>query len=180
VVIVARQEEAAADGYEYKYVDSSTSQRAEHNLLLPNLSKGKYVLYVKFDWIYNDPDSAGVSLYSETPTNLVSVRQSKHGNLLYKVFLDHARTNPKKQLLGQTNEWVCSDLLLSKCGYGYIAFHLDEHSSRRLGVEINERYFCYHAVTTRRNASCLRSPIEDVESSRPPWNLERNSSYCSD
>lgn len=179
MLIVARQDEAA-EGYEYKYVDASTSQRAEHNLLLSNIPKGKYVLYVKFDWIYNDPDSAGVSLYSETPTHLVKVKQSKHSNLLYKVFLDHARNNPKKQLLGQANEWVCNDLLLNKCGYGYIAFHLDENSSRKLGVEINERYSYMHAATTRRKGLCLRSPIEDVESSRPQWKLEKNSSYCSD
>jgi hypothetical protein len=58
------------------------------------------VVYVKYDWIFNNPDTAGVSVYSESPTLLAKSKQSKHDNLLYKVFLDHARSNPKKQLIG--------------------------------------------------------------------------------
>jgi hypothetical protein len=99
-MIIARQDEAA-EGYEYKYVESSTSKNAEHNLELTNLPKGKYVVYVKYDWIFNNPDTAGVSIYSESPTHLLKSKQSKHNNLLYKVFLDHARNSPKKQPLGQ-------------------------------------------------------------------------------
>ena len=102
---------------------------------MTNLPKGKYVVYAKYDWILNNCDTAGVSIYSESPTLLSKSKQSNHKNLLYQVFLDHARNNPKKQLLGQNqNEWVCNDMLLSKCGYGYIAFHLDENSTRKLGV----------------------------------------------
>ena len=58
---------------------------------------------MKYDWIYNNPDSASVSLYAEKPIHLVKVKQSKHDNLLYKVFLDHARKNQKKQLIGTAN-----------------------------------------------------------------------------
>jgi hypothetical protein len=153
-LIVARHDEAA-DGYEYKYVDSSTSRFAEHNLELNNLPKGKYVIYAKYDWIESNPDTAGVSIYSECPTHLTSSSQSKYSNFLYKVFLDHARTNSKKQQLGQhPNEWVCKDLLLNKCGYGYIALHLDEKSTRRLGLEINERYPPSYPASTRRSDSC--------------------------
>lgn len=98
-MIVARNDEAA-EGYEYKYVKSSTSKNAEHNLELTNLPKGKYVLYVKYDWIFTNEDTAGVSIYSEAPTLLTKSKQSNHNRLLYKVFLDHARNNPKKQKLG--------------------------------------------------------------------------------
>lgn len=54
---------------------------------------------------------------------------------MYKTFLDHARKNKKKQMLSTTPaEWVCSDFLMNDGGYGYMAFHLDENSKRKLGV----------------------------------------------
>jgi hypothetical protein len=34
-------------------------------------------------------------------------------------------------------EWACTDLMTEKCGYGYLAFHLDKNSRRKIGLEIN-------------------------------------------
>lgn len=73
--------------------------------------------------------------YSSVPFNLVPTKQCSHKNFLYQIFLDHARNNPKKQILGD-KEWLCNDFLLSDCGYGYLAVHLEERSQRKLGMEI--------------------------------------------
>ena len=96
------------------------------------------MVYAKYSWIYSKADAAGVSIYSERPANITHSRQFRHSQFLFKVFLDHARKNPKKQALGQSQgDWVCNDLLLNKCGYGYLAFHLGENSRRKLGIELN-------------------------------------------
>jgi hypothetical protein len=139
IVIVARQEQASK-GFQYRYVKSSTNNLfPEHNVELNNLPQGKYVVYAKYLWQNKVDDTATISIYTESPTHLVLISQSKHKSFLYQTFLDHARSNPNKQSLGQ-GEWMCNDLLLSECGYGYLAFHLDEHSTRKLGIELSERY----------------------------------------
>jgi hypothetical protein len=68
-------------------------------LELNNLPQGKYVIFAKFDWIRINPDSASVSVYTETQVSLKKSKQSNHDGFLYKTFLDHARKNVKQQKL---------------------------------------------------------------------------------
>ena len=83
-------------------------------------------------------DQATFSLYGSGKSTLKKSSQSKHDKFLYKTFLDHARKNEKRQVLSENpQEWICSDFLLNKGGYGYLAFHLDEKSERKIGVELN-------------------------------------------
>lgn len=90
---------------------------------------------MKIDWILQAEDKATFSLYSGGKSTLKKSKQSAHDKFLYKTFLDHARKNEKKQILSESpNEWVCSDFLMNHGGYGYMAFHLDEKSQRKLGV----------------------------------------------
>lgn len=85
-------------------------------------------------------DKASFCLYSPGKSTLIKSKQSNHDKFLYKTFLDHARKNSKRQVLSENPlEWVCSDFLLNKGGYGYLAFHLDENSKRKIGVELNEK-----------------------------------------
>lgn len=80
-------------------------------------------------------DNATFFVYSPGKSTLKLSSQSTHDKFLYKTFLDHARKNPKRQVLNENPlEWVCSDFLLNKGGYGYLAFHLDENSKRKIGV----------------------------------------------
>ena len=154
IMIVAKQS-SCIKGFEYNYISSSTSNLSfDHNLELTGLSKGNYVVYAKCLWNNNQVSQiACLSIYMEYPTHMVHVSQSKHKRFLYQTFLDHARNNPKKQSIGP-GEWVCNDLLLKECGYGYLAFHLDEQSTRKIGIEIAERYPLSNAVTIPRDASC--------------------------
>ena len=100
-VIIVGQYTSASSGYEYKYINSSSSRLfADHTIELNNLQKGTYVAYTEFDWINQNPDTACASVYTESPTHLVKTKQSSHKNFLYKVFLDHARNNSKKQIIG--------------------------------------------------------------------------------
>ena len=106
---------------------------------LKEAEKGKYVVYAKYNWSEGKGEKAGIAVYSQHPVNIKQQSQSRHSKFLYKVFLDHARNNPKKQPLNHSpNDWVCHDLLLNKCGFGYLAFHLHHLSPRKLGVQINE------------------------------------------
>lgn len=66
---------------------------------LPNLKAGKYVAFAKIDWIDKKIGEATFSLYSEGKSSLKKSTQSTHDKFLYKTFLDHARKNPKKQVL---------------------------------------------------------------------------------
>lgn len=91
---------------------------------LSNLPAGKYVVYAKANWLNGEKETACVSVYGDAPIHLSPTRQWNHKQFVFKVFLDHARSNPKKQMIGP-KDWVCSDLLLSECGYGYLAFHID-------------------------------------------------------
>jgi hypothetical protein len=50
VVIVAKKEEEALKGFQYRYVASSTSNKEEHVIDFGGLPKGKYVVYAKFLW----------------------------------------------------------------------------------------------------------------------------------
>jgi len=76
-----------------------------------------------------------LSVYSTGKLYLKQITLAKSERFLYKTFLDNARNNPNKQLLRQSPlEWICSDFLLAECGYGYIAIHLDDESTRRLGL----------------------------------------------
>jgi hypothetical protein len=47
--------------------------------------------------------------------------------------LDHAKKNSKKKVL-DNNEWISTDLLLAKGGFGYFAVS-SEQSNKRFGVE---------------------------------------------
>ncbi len=62
-------------------------------------------------------------------------------DFLYKVFLDHARNNQEniQVIREKPYEWACSDLLADKCGFGYLEFHVDKGSNRKIGLEIDER-----------------------------------------
>ena len=117
------------------------------------LPQGKYVIYAKYFWQNKVGKKSSLGIYTQSPTHLQHISQSKHDKFLYKTFLDHARNNPKKQEIGP-REWICNDLLLKECGYGYIAFHLDETSSRKLGIEIAERYLWLYVVITSRRGLC--------------------------
>ena len=109
---------------------------------VPNEEIGKYVAFTKIDWIDTNPDHGAFSLYSSAKSTLKKSKQSNHDKFLYKTFLDHARKNSKKQILNDSpEEWVCSDFLMNQGGYGYLAFHLDEASKRKIGVELNEKEF---------------------------------------
>lgn len=57
--------------------------------------------YTKYDWINRNKDNASVSIYTESPVQLLQSKQSTHSNFLYKVFMDHARNNNRKQKIGQ-------------------------------------------------------------------------------
>lgn len=96
--------------------------------------------FAKIDWHDRQMEEATFSVYSSGKTTLKKSKQSNHDKFLYKTFLDHARKNEKKQVLSENPyEWVCSDFLLNKGGYGYLAFHLDEKSKKKIGVELNEK-----------------------------------------
>ena len=87
-------------------------------------------------------DNGTFSLYTDGKSTLKKSKQSTHDKFLYKTLLDHARKNEKRQTLNQNPlEWVCSDFLLNKGGYGYLAIHLDEKSKRKIGIELDEKYF---------------------------------------
>lgn len=133
----------AATGYEYKYVASASSRNfSELSLEVPNDGPAKYVAFAKIDWINTNPDDASFSIYSSAKSTLKKSKQSAHDKFLFKTFLDHARKNPKKQVLSDSpEEWICSDFLMNNGGYGYLAFHLDENSKRKVGVEINEKEY---------------------------------------
>ena len=80
-------------------------------------------------------DNATFSVYSPGKSTLKKSSQSTHSQFLYQTFLDHARKNQKRQVLNQNPlEWICSDFLLNNGGYGYLAFHLDEKSKRKIGI----------------------------------------------
>ena len=97
--------------------------------------------FAKIDWIDKQMDNGTFCIYSDGKASLKKSKQSNHEKFLYKTFLDHARRNPKKQVLSeQPLEWICSDFLLNKGGYGYLAVHLDEKSQRKIGIELNEKY----------------------------------------
>lgn len=82
--------------------------------------------FIKFDWIRHPKETATISFYTESKVILKKSSKFNHDQFLYKVFLDHARNNPKKQLLSESpQEWICSEFLLNKSGYGYLAVHLD-------------------------------------------------------
>ena len=56
--------------------------------------------------------------------------------------MNHARRNPKKQILNDVpEEWVCSDFLLNHGGFGYLAFHLDKDSKKKIGIDLNEQEY---------------------------------------
>lgn len=114
----------------------------DNSLNVGRLRKGRYIAYAKCDWVRQDPDLACLSVYSPARVHVRKVALSKSDRFLYKTFLDHAHNNPNKQLLRQSPlEWICSDFLLSESGYGYIAIHLDDRSTRRLGLELNEKEY---------------------------------------
>lgn len=66
---------------------------------VPNTVPGKYIAFAKIDWINNNPDQAAFSVYSPAKSTLKKTKQGSHDKFLYKTFLDHARKNPKKQVL---------------------------------------------------------------------------------
>lgn len=142
----------AAKGYEYKYVASTSSRNfSELALELPNLEPGKYTAFTKFDWIDVTPDKATFSVYTPVRTTLKKSKQTNHDKFLFKTFLDHARKNKKKQMLNDSpEEWICSDFLMNNGGYGYLAFHLDENSKRKIGVEINEKDYTDRRLVLKR------------------------------
>lgn len=97
----------AAKGYEYKYVGSVSSRTfSELSLTIPNEEAAKYVAYAKIDWIetHPNPDEAAFSVYSDAKATLKNVKQSAHDKFLFKTFLNHARRNPKKQVLNESPE----------------------------------------------------------------------------
>jgi len=47
---VAKKEEEAIKGRQFRYVASSTANKAEHLFDLGDLPKGKYIVYAKFHW----------------------------------------------------------------------------------------------------------------------------------
>lgn len=87
-------------GFQYRYVTSSTTNKEEHTVELEGLPKGKYVVYAKFLWPNKVENKGCISIYTDAPTHLVHSSQSQHKGFLYQTFLDHARTNHKKQSLG--------------------------------------------------------------------------------
>ena len=55
--LVVSRHDAAAKGYEYKYLASTSSKNfSELSLELPNIEPGKYVAFAKIDWINMSPD----------------------------------------------------------------------------------------------------------------------------
>ena len=62
-IIVAKYEKASK-GYEYKYVNSSSSNNwPDHYLTLRKPQRGKYVVYVKCSWIKVNPQKAAFGAY---------------------------------------------------------------------------------------------------------------------
>jgi hypothetical protein len=53
---------------------------------------------------------------------------------LHQVFYDHAlkNTNNKKNI--SDNDWMCSDILLAKGGFGYFVANLDKNSKIKLSI----------------------------------------------
>ena len=93
------------------------------------------MIFAKFDWVRSNSDKATLSIYSESKSTLKLSKQSAHPQFLFKVLLDHARNNPRKQIISDfPSEWLCSEFLLNKGGYGYIAIHLDEKSTKKIGI----------------------------------------------
>lgn len=85
---------------------------------------------------------ATVSVYSEANVCIMSSRVDTD-NVLHKTYLDHARNNDmNKQFMSQSpDEWVCFDVLTDNCGFGYSAFHLDDESRRKLGLQFEEQEY---------------------------------------
>lgn len=107
------------------------------------------MVFAKFDWIRKPTEQATISIYTESRSSIKKSSQSSHPQFLFKTFLDHARSNPKKQVMSESpKEWICSEFLLNKSGYGYLVIHLDEKSTKKIGVEINEKYLFLFYVGT--------------------------------
>ena len=98
------------------------------------------MVFAKVDWIRKPVEKGTISMYTESVSSIKKSSQSSHDQYLFKTFLDHARKNAKKQIMCESpQDWVCSEFLLNKSGYGYLAIHLDEKSTKKIGVEINEK-----------------------------------------
>jgi hypothetical protein len=63
------------------------------------MQAGHYIIFVKCDWIRQEPDVGCVSVCTSGRGRLTRANLSKGDRFLYKTFLDHARRNPNKQML---------------------------------------------------------------------------------
>lgn len=68
----------------------------------------------------------------------ITLKESKVDpkEFMYKAYLSHARNNEENiQVMSESPyEWACTDILTENCGYGYLAFHLDKNSRRKIGL----------------------------------------------
>jgi hypothetical protein len=100
LTLVVSKYEKAHKGHEYKYIASnSTRLTIDSNIAIPNMSVGHYIIFVKCDWIRQEPDVGCVGIYTSGRGRLNQIDLSKSDRFLYKTFLDHARKNPNKQML---------------------------------------------------------------------------------
>jgi hypothetical protein len=143
---------------EYDYVKSKADDNySDLYLAYPQLQPGKYIVCCFVEGADPTVDST-VSVYSEKNIEIVESKVVVD-DFLHNTYLDHARKNEQgRQVLSPSPlEWVAFDILADSCGFGYSAFHLDPNSSRKLGLEFDERYLFGYAVSIRRTIwSCCR------------------------
>ena len=110
---------------------------SDYNMKVGHLPAGDYVLCCFAEGGEDGSTvTATVSAYSEANVSIIRA-DTNVDNVLHKTYLDHARKNDmnKQYMCQDPEEWVCFDVLTDNCGFGYTAFHLDEKSFRKLGLQ---------------------------------------------
>lgn len=117
------------------------------------------MLYVKYLWSGGvSKNTAVVSVYSLSPATVSETQIIAPEDFLNQIFFDHAKTNPKKKNLNNT-DWVCSDILLNDGGFSYFVANLEPPSTSKLGVTVQESDY-----TERRLV--LQHPFRGIQQSR--------------
>jgi hypothetical protein len=77
-----------------------------------------------------------VSSYSANPTHIAEYTgKITPENFLSQIFYDHASKNSKRRVITD-NDWLCSDMLLSRGGFSYLVVNVESGSKTKLGVTV--------------------------------------------
>jgi hypothetical protein len=89
---------------------------------------------VKYLWNNgNEQNKVTLSTYSVAPV-VLKESTADSNQFLSEIFYDHASKNPKKKVLSNPNDWICSDMLLNSGAFGYVVVNLDSKSNSKLSV----------------------------------------------